>query len=45
MPKAEVAWVMRALGDVVHEATFVGLVLGTRENDHWVVEINCIKEG
>ncbi|MBB4368461.1 putative membrane-anchored protein [Bradyrhizobium sp. cir1] len=45
VPKAEGARVMRALGNVVHEATFVGLVLGTRQNDRWLVVINYIKEG
>ena len=36
---------MRALGNTVHETNFVGLVLGTRQNDSWLVVINYIKEG
>ena len=45
VPKAEAARVMRALGNTVHETNFVGLVLGTRQNDRWLVVINYIKEG
>jgi uncharacterized membrane-anchored protein len=45
VPKAEGARVMRALGNTVHETNFVGLVLGTRQNDNWLVVINYIKEG
>ncbi|EJN07352.1 putative membrane-anchored protein [Bradyrhizobium sp. YR681] len=45
VPKAEGARVMRALGNVVHDTNFVGLVLGTRQNDNWLVVINYIKEG
>lgn len=45
VPKAEAARVMRALGNTVHDANFVGLVLGTRQNDRWLVVINYIKEG
>lgn len=45
VPKAEGARVMRALGNTVHDTNFVGLVLGTRQNDRWLVVINYIKEG
>nr|WP_249156988.1 DUF2167 domain-containing protein [Bradyrhizobium sp. KB893862 SZCCT0404] len=45
VPKAEGARVMRALGNTIHDASFVGLVLGTRQNDRWLVVINYIKEG
>jgi uncharacterized membrane-anchored protein len=45
VPKAEGARVMRALGNTVHDTNFVGLVLGTRQNDQWLVVINYIKEG
>lgn len=45
VPKAEAARVMRALGNVVHDGTFVGLVLGTHQNDRWLAVINYIKEG
>lgn len=45
VPKAEGARVMRALGNTVHDPNFVGLVLGTRQNDRWMVVINYIKEG
>jgi uncharacterized membrane-anchored protein len=45
VPKAEGARIMRALGNVVHDATFVGLVLGSRQNDQWLVVIKYIKEG
>jgi uncharacterized membrane-anchored protein len=45
VPKAEGIRVMRALGNTIHEASFVGLVLGTRPNDRWLVVITYIKEG
>ncbi|OAF01278.1 hypothetical protein AYJ54_29835 [Bradyrhizobium centrolobii] len=45
VPKAEGARVLRALGNTVRDTTFVGLVLGTRQNDRWLVVINYIKEG
>jgi uncharacterized membrane-anchored protein len=45
VPKAEGTRLMRALGNVVTDATFVGLVIGTHPKDHWVVVINYIKEG
>jgi len=45
VPKAEGIRVMRALGNTIHDASFVGLVLGTRQNDRWLVVITYIKEG
>jgi uncharacterized membrane-anchored protein len=45
VPKAEGARVLRALGNVVNDATYVGLVVGTRQNDEWIVVIRHIKEG
>jgi uncharacterized membrane-anchored protein len=45
VPKAEGARVLRALGNVVNEPTFVGLVVGKRQNDQWIVVIRYIKEG
>lgn len=45
VPKAEGMRVMRALGNTVHDTNFVGLVLGTRQNDRWLVVITYIKEG
>jgi uncharacterized membrane-anchored protein len=34
-----------ALGNTIHEPTFVGLVIGTRDADQWVVVARYIKEG
>ena len=45
VPKAEGARVLRALGNVVTEASFVGLVVGTGPKDGWIVVIRHIKEG
>ena len=45
VPKAEGARVLRALGNVVAEASFVGLVVGTGPKDGWIVVIRYIKEG
>jgi uncharacterized membrane-anchored protein len=45
VPKAEGARVLRALGNVVNEANYVGLVVGKRESDQWIVTIRYIKEG
>jgi uncharacterized membrane-anchored protein len=36
IPKAEGARVLRALGNVINDAAFVGLVVGTRQNDQWM---------
>ncbi|CCE06099.1 putative transmembrane protein [Bradyrhizobium sp. STM 3843] len=45
VPKSEGLRLLRALGNVVDDATFVGLVLGKRQNDQWMVVIRHIKEG
>jgi uncharacterized membrane-anchored protein len=45
VPKAEGARVLRALGNVVNDSTYVGLVVGTQQNDQWIVVIRYIKEG
>jgi uncharacterized membrane-anchored protein len=45
VPKAEGVRVLRALGNVVNDSTIVGLVVGTRQNDQWMVVIRHIKEG
>jgi uncharacterized membrane-anchored protein len=45
VPKAEGARVLRALGNVVNDSVFVGLVVGMRQNDQWIVVIRYIKEG
>jgi uncharacterized membrane-anchored protein len=45
VPKAEGTRIMRALGNTVHEPTFVGLIVGTRQSDQWIVVAGYIKEG
>jgi uncharacterized membrane-anchored protein len=45
VPKAEGARVMSALGNVVNDSTFVGLVVGQHRNDQWIVVIRYVKEG
>lgn len=45
IPKSEGLRVLRALGNVVDDSTFLGLVLGKRQNDQWMVVIRHIKEG
>jgi uncharacterized membrane-anchored protein len=45
VPKAEGVRVLRALGNVVNDSNFVGLVVGQRQNDRWIVVIRYIKEG
>ena len=47
IPKAEGARVLRALGNAVSESdpTFVGLVVGTKASDQWIVVTRFIKEG
>jgi uncharacterized membrane-anchored protein len=45
VPKAEGERVMRALGNVIADSTFVGLVVGNRPNNRWMVVIRYIKEG
>jgi len=45
VPKAEGARVLRALGNVVNETNFVGLIVGARQGDQWIVVIRYVKEG
>ena len=45
VPKAEGQRVLRALGNVVDDPSFVGLVVGKRQTDDWIVAIRYIKEG
>jgi uncharacterized membrane-anchored protein len=45
VPKAEGARVLRALGNVVNDSGFVGLVVGQRQNDQWIMVIRYVKEG
>jgi uncharacterized membrane-anchored protein len=45
VPKAEGARALRALGNVIDDASFVGLVVGTRQADQWIVVIRHIKDG
>jgi uncharacterized membrane-anchored protein len=45
VPQAEGARVLRALGNVVNDASLAGLVVGTGPNDEWIVVIRYIKEG
>ena len=45
VPRDEGARVLRALGNLVNDATLVGVVVGTHQNDHWLVVIRYIKEG
>jgi uncharacterized membrane-anchored protein len=45
VPKTEGTRVMRALGNLVNDTTFVGLVVGTHQNDRWLVVIRHVKEG
>jgi uncharacterized membrane-anchored protein len=45
VPKTEGQRILRALGNVVDDTSFVGLVVGKRQNDDWLVAIRYIKEG
>jgi len=45
IPKAEGMRIMRALGNTIYEPRFVGLIVGTRQNDQWIVVANYTKEG
>ena len=45
IPKAEGMRIMRSLGNTINEPTFVGLVVGTKQNDQWIVVARYIKEG
>lgn len=45
IPKTEGSRIMRALGNTVNERTFVGLVIGTRRDDQWIVDTQFINDG
>jgi len=45
VPKAEAARMLRALGNLVNDTSLVGLVVGTRASDNWIVVIRHIKDG
>jgi uncharacterized membrane-anchored protein len=45
VPKAEAARIMRALGNTINEATFVGIVVGLGDDEQWIVVVRHIKEG
>jgi uncharacterized membrane-anchored protein len=45
IPKSEATRIMRALGNTVIEKNFVGLIVGTRQTDQWIVVTQFIKEG
>jgi uncharacterized membrane-anchored protein len=45
IPKSESSRIMRALGNTVIEASFVGLIVGAKQGDQWIVVMNYIKEG
>jgi uncharacterized membrane-anchored protein len=45
IPKLEAARIMRSLGNVVHDASFVGLIVGTKPGDEWAVVTSYFKDG
>lgn len=45
IPKAEGARLMRAMGNTIADPLFVGLVVGTKPDDDWVVVAQYIKDG
>jgi uncharacterized membrane-anchored protein len=45
VPNAEGTRVLRALGNLVNDSSFVGLVVGMKQNDQWIVVIRYIKDG
>lgn len=45
IPKAQGTRIMRALGNVVGDSAFVGLIVGTHQNDEWIVVATYIKQG
>jgi uncharacterized membrane-anchored protein len=45
VPKAEAARALRTLGNVVDDTDLIGLVVGERQSDQWIVVIRYIKEG
>jgi uncharacterized membrane-anchored protein len=42
IPKTEGARILRALGNTVGESTFVGLIVGTKPDDEWIVSTRFI---
>jgi uncharacterized membrane-anchored protein len=45
VPKAEAARALRSLGNVVNDTDLIGIVVGERQSDQWIVVIRYIKEG
>jgi uncharacterized membrane-anchored protein len=45
IPKAEGARLMRAMGNTISESLFVGLFVGTKPDDDWIVVAQYIKDG
>jgi uncharacterized membrane-anchored protein len=45
IPKSEGSRIMRALGNTVVDKSFVGLIVGTKQTDQWIVVTQYIKEG
>jgi uncharacterized membrane-anchored protein len=45
IPKAEATRIMRAMGNIVGDQSFLGLVAGTKQGDNWFVAARYIKEG
>jgi uncharacterized membrane-anchored protein len=45
IPKPEGMRILRALGNTIHEPSFVGLIGGTHKNDEWLAVLRYIKEG
>jgi uncharacterized membrane-anchored protein len=45
IPKAEGARLLRALGNTVGEQTFVGLIVGAKPGNEWIVATRYIKDG
>jgi uncharacterized membrane-anchored protein len=45
IPKPEATRIMRSLGNVVHDTTFIGLIVGTKPGDQWAVVTSYFKEG
>jgi uncharacterized membrane-anchored protein len=45
VPKKEAARILRALGNTITESSLEGIVVGTKQNDGWIVVVRHIKEG
>jgi uncharacterized membrane-anchored protein len=45
IPKAESARIMRAMGNSINDSEFVGLFVGTKANDDWMVVVEYTKDG